>query len=137
MVRIENIESKISSLHTYLDKLSRYQSIKIEEIKADQDLTGATERYLFLATQAAIDLAEMTTKLKKLGKCESMSQAFILLKEADIIDEELCERMIRMVGFRNALSHGYEDLDYSIVNKVLQNGLLDIEALVASIKDSV
>ncbi len=127
MVRIENIESKISTLREFLKKLSRYQSMSIEEIQGDQDLQGATERYLFLATQAAIDIAEMTCKVKKFKKAESMAEAFETLRSEGIIEDSLCESLVRMVGFRNALSHGYENLDYSIVEDVLKVRLKDLE----------
>ena len=134
MVRTENIESKLSSLRSYLDLLERYRSRDIEEIRSDPDLRGATERYLFLATQSAIDAAEMYCKLKDLGKPDSMARAFELLYDSKVIDSSLRDAMVRMVGFRNALSHGYENLDYTIVEGVLVSGLSDLERLIQAIQ---
>jgi uncharacterized protein YutE (UPF0331/DUF86 family) len=137
MVRIENIYSKLSLLRKVLKKLERYRALPIDQIIADQDLQGATERYLFLASQCAIDASEMYCKLKSLGKVESMSQTFELLHEAGVIDQALCSSMIRMVGFRNALSHGYENLDYRIVDDVLRNKLSELERLAQCLERAV
>jgi uncharacterized protein YutE (UPF0331/DUF86 family) len=46
-----------------------------------------------------------------------------------MISLELSQKWIRMIGFRNALVHGYMDVDRTIVYEVLQNGLGDIEEL--------
>jgi len=45
------------------------------------------------------------------------------------ISSDLCERWIRMIGFRNTLVHEYIDIDRAIVFEILQNGLEDIEQL--------
>lgn len=137
MVREENLHSKIALLRRYLGKLERYRILPIDRIQADQDLQGATERYLFLAAQCAIDASEMYCKLKQLGKPESMSQIFDLLRESNVIDGDLASSLIRMVGFRNALSHGYEHLDYRIVSEVLQHRLHDLEALAGQLERSL
>lgn len=126
MVRAENLETKLASLRRFLLAIERYRTIPIAKVLADQDLRGAAERYLYLAAQASIDLAEMFISIKQLGKCESMTDAFRVLERAAVIDSNLCSKLIRMVGFRNALSHGYENLNYQIVEQVLQQEVLDL-----------
>ena len=129
MVRIENVESKIAYLRQVIKKLARYQAMPFEKILADQDLIAAVERYLFLAAQAGIDLIEMYCKLKQLGKSESMTEAINLVRVSGVIPNQLAEKLIRMVGFRNYLSHGYEHLDYKVVEKVLYGSLGDLSEL--------
>lgn len=133
MVRIENIESKLQALKRYLDILEHYRKLKFESIEADPHMRGALERYLYLACQASIDIAEMVIKLKKLGKSDSMSESFDALKQAGMISSGLALKLQKMVGFRNALSHGYEHLNYSIVKDVLMQGVLDLHEFYKSI----
>ena len=137
MVRAENIESKIGALRAHLKLLERYKHLSIQEIQSSQDLKGATERYLFLATQCSIDLAEMACKFKGLGKPGSMGQSFELLCDHSLIDKSLYSSLIRMVGFRNALSHGYENLNYAVVEDVLKNRLADLEQFIAKIEKAI
>ena len=97
-------------------------------------LKGAVERYLYLATQATLELGEAFIALRKLRKPSIYSETFEILKEADIIDNELAEKLVNMVGFRNAIAHDYEKLDLDIMCDVLQNKLIDVENFVKSIE---
>lgn len=52
--------------------------------------------------------------------------SFHILHEVGIIPPDLLQRLVLMTGFRNAVAHAYEDLDYRIVFDVLHNGKQDI-----------
>ena len=49
--------------------------------------------------------------------------------EKGFISSDLCEKWIRMIGFRNTLIHEYIDIDRTIVFDILHHGLGDIEQL--------
>lgn len=127
------IENKISSARKYLTILKRYKNMSIEKIKGDTDIRGAVERYLYLETQATINLAEAVIAYNYFRKPTTMSEAFSILNEEKIIPGKLTEKLIRMVGFRNILAHDYEDIDYDIVYEVLQKGLHDVESFLKTI----
>jgi uncharacterized protein YutE (UPF0331/DUF86 family) len=127
MSNIKAIENKISSARKYLTILQRYKNFTKEKIRGNTDIRGAVERYLYLETQAAIDLAEAVIAHKDFRKPATMGEAFSILNEEKIIPNKLTDKLIRMVGFRNVLAHDYEDVDYDIVYTVLQKGLNDIE----------
>lgn len=128
MVRPENITARLAAYRRYRDLLDRYVGMAIETVRADDDLRGAMERYLYLAVQAVIDMADMLCRHEKLGAPESMSHSFTLLRESGRLRPELAESLIQMIGFRNALAHGYENLDYGIVGNVLKHRLTDLDA---------
>ena len=121
------IENKISSVEKYLKILERYKKYSKEEIVKDIDLRGAIERYLYLATQATIDLAEAIISFKEFRKPTTMSENFYILEEEGIIKKELTENLVNMVGFRNIIAHDYEKIDYDIMYDILVNRLRDIE----------
>ncbi len=131
MTTIEVIENKISSVKKYLKILVRYKKYSPNEIEENLDLRGAVERYLYLATQATIDLAEAFIAYRGLRKPTTLSDAFYILQEDNIISQELANKMVKMTGFRNAIAHGYENLNYAVVCDVLQNRLKDIEEFLA------
>ena len=107
--------------------LERYKRYSQDEIVNDIDKKGAVERYLYLAVQASIDLAESVIAYKNLRRPSTMSDSFYILQEGGIISIELTEKMVKMTGFRNIIAHDYEKLNYAIVYDVLQNRLPDIE----------
>lgn len=135
MTNFNIIENKISSVQKYLDILEKYKKYSKKEIQNDVDIKGAVERYLYLATQAAIELAGAVVSFKNLRKPSTLRESFQILNEKDIIKIELMEKMTSMVGFRNTIAHDYEDLDYGIVYDVLQNKLKDIKEFQETIKN--
>lgn len=126
MTNANVLENKISAVKKYLKILERYQKLSAQEIAGNLDLKGAVERYLYLAVQSAIDLAEMAVAFKGLRKPSVMSESFEILGEEKIIPPALRDRLVKMVGFRNVMAHDYEAVDESIVFDVLQNRLADI-----------
>ncbi len=78
------------------------------------------------ACEQAIDLANHVIKSEKLGIPTSSSESFDLLREAAIIEQELSEKLQRMVGFRNTVVHHYQRLDVAIVRSVISSGLDDL-----------
>lgn len=129
MTSINAIENKVSSVKKYLLILDRYQGLAQTDIENDIDIRGAIERYLYLAIQSAIDLAESIISYRRLRKPTTMGDSFHILSEAGIIDQALMQKLIQMTGFRNVIAHAYDDLDYSIVFDALHNGKKDIIAL--------
>ena len=134
MSNLEIIQNKINAVERYLSILKEYTKYSEEQIEADQTLSGALERYLYLAAQATIDLAEATISHKQLRKPSTMSESFVILKEDNAISAELTKIMQKMVGFRNILAHDYEDIDFSILNDIHKEKTKDIVAFLNAIK---
>ena len=128
------IALKIQSLRQYMLIIRKLESISLKKLETDDILRGAVERYLYLACQAAIDIAEQVVALKRLPSPQSAADAFDTLADAGFIKRELAEQLIAMVGFRNILAHGYESVDYRIVKKILVSGKEDLIALVRSVE---
>lgn len=127
MTNLSVIENKISQAKKYLIILSGYKKYGRVEIETDVNLRGAVERYLYLAIQSAIDLAEAIISYRRLRKPETLSESFEILVEAGILNADLSGRLVKMAGFRNLIAHDYERLDYDIVFDILQNRQIDIE----------
>ncbi len=136
MKTIVVLENKVSAIQGYLKILERYKGYTLEEIKSNVDIRGALERYLYLAVQATIDLAEAVIVFKNYRKPTTFRDSFYILEEQGIIDLPLSEKLALMVGFRNILAHDYERIDYSVVYDVLHSGVKDIEEFSAIIAKS-
>jgi uncharacterized protein YutE (UPF0331/DUF86 family) len=91
------------------------------------------ERYLYLAIQSAIDLAEAIIAYKNFRKPTAMTEAFYILNEEGFIPVRLTNELVKMVGFRNIVAHDYERIDYDIVLDILKNRLKDIDKFLKEI----
>ncbi len=127
------MENKISSIKRYLRILDSYKKYSADELTSDLTLKGAVERYLYLATQAVIDLAEAVISFKKLRKPTTLAESFHILREDGIISQKLLDDLVKMAGFRNLLAHDYERMDYRIIVDVLRNRLGDIEKFIEAV----
>ncbi len=127
MTTAETIENKISTARKNLKILERYKGYSRQEIEDDIDIRGAVERYLYLAAQATIDVAGALVSYRNLRKPTTFSEAFYILQEDGVIGADFADTMVRMTGFRNAIAHNYDNLDYDIVYDVLQNQIEELE----------
>ena len=134
MSNIDVIESKISFIRDQLVLLEKYKKYSQEEITKEDTLRAAVERYLYLVTQAAIDLAEAVIAHKDFRRPSSYGESFDILHDEGIISPDLRDRLVKMTGFRNIIAHGYTSLKSETVYDVLQNRLVDIEDFIEEVK---
>lgn len=137
MTDLSTIENKISLVKKYLKILKGYRKYSRNEIENDVNIRGMVERYLYLAIQASIDLAEATISFKNFRKPTTLSENFYILEEEKIIRNEMREEMRKLVGLRNVLTHEYQKINYDIVYDVLQNRLKNIEEFITIIKKNL
>jgi uncharacterized protein YutE (UPF0331/DUF86 family) len=137
MTNFDVIENKISAAQKYLKILEGYKRYSQAEIEKNIDIRGAVERYLYLALQAAIDLAEAVISFKNFRKPTTMAESFTILSEEGIISEEFAQQLVKMVGFRNIIAHDYEEINYDIVYDILHHRLKDIEKFIGIIKEKI
>lgn len=77
------------------------------------------------ATEASIDLAMHLVSERKLGLPKTSGEAFKLLQEHDIIEADLAQILMNMVGFRNIAVRDYQALELDILEAILEQHIGD------------
>ena len=121
------IENKISHIQQRLRVAKQYQEYPISVLEGDPIKRSAVERELYIIAQAVIDLAEAMVAFKKFRKPTTMREAIEILGEEKVLPKEFVADFIKIVGFRNALAHDYEDLRLEVVYDVLQHKLPQVQ----------
>lgn len=134
MSTIEIIENKISYIKQQLKFAERFQSYSYEEILKDPILKNALERNLYIIAQAVIDLSEAIVAFKNFRKPTTMRDSFDILQEEGVLTKEFTEDFIKIVGFRNAIAHDYQKLDFKKVYAILHERLSQVEQFLKYIK---
>lgn len=129
MIRPEIIRRRLEKLDEYLAILRQLQRYSYDEFAANPERYGSAERFLQLAIESLNDLGNHVIAESGLGTVEWYSDIPSRLCEAGVISTEMRDVWIRMIGFRNILVHDYLKIDRSIVFRVLQENLNDLEAL--------
>lgn len=134
MSTIQIIENKIAYIKKCLISIREYQDSNLEEFEKNKMLRGVVERELYVIAQAVIDLAEAIVAYKNLRKPTTMRESFDILGEANILPKDFLVDFSKIVGFRNALAHDYQDLKIETTYDVLKNKLKQVEEFLSYIQ---
>lgn len=77
------------------------------------------------ACEASIDLAMHIVAERKLGLPQNSRDAFTFLENEEVISSILSQKMKAMVGFRNIAVHDYQEVNLVILQKILEDHLID------------
>ena len=100
----------------------------------DIDIQDIVVLNLQRAIQATIDLAAQLITIHQWGLPASLKEHFTLLAGQGLIDQELSHHLEAMVGFRNIAVHEYQDLNVTILKRVLRERLEDFAAFKSAMK---
>lgn len=78
------------------------------------------------ACETVTDIAMYIVSTRKLGIPQTKKEAFELLQKENLITEEICNNMKKMIGFRNIAIHDYKQIDEEILQDVIENHLIDL-----------
>lgn len=120
MGKKESIERCLKQVLTYYATPS---VLPFEEDYMKQDSIAIN---LQRACEQAIDLANHTIKVRKLGLPKDSKESFTLLAAAGVISADLSRRLEGMVGFRNILVHQYQRLEIGVMVQVIEHHLGDL-----------
>lgn len=80
--------------------------------------------------KATIDIAMYIVSDRKLGIPQNSRDAFEILNDNSIIDDDMLNKLKKMIGFRNIAVHNYQNLNLDILQKVIENHLEDFEEFI-------
>jgi uncharacterized protein YutE (UPF0331/DUF86 family) len=126
------VAKKLAAIETALADLQRLA--QPDQLPVDLLQRRFVEHTLQIAIQGALDIASHIVSDNRLGEPKTNREVFSLLAQAGWFDAALRDTLTRMVGFRNILVHGYDDVDLAVVRDVLEHRLVDLEAFVAAIR---
>lgn len=118
-------------MESYLAELRSFREVSREQFTAEPALHHLAERYLHLACEAVLDIAQHVIADQGYPQASSYRNAIEVLEEEGLIDEDLSGRLQRWMGFRNILVHLYLEIDHSRVYDAIREDLGDLEGFAA------
>ena len=121
----EIVLSKLDFMTDYLDRLSAFESITLEEYLNDRGKQLIIERLLQLIIQVALDVNRYLLKRLELPQPNSNFDVFIEVSNCGIITTNLASVLSQSGVLRNRLVHLYDEIDpvkvHQAIDSVLQN----------------
>lgn len=134
MIEQELVEKKIDMLEEKLGYLQKARGVELEEFLGSYEKVQATKHTLQEAIEACLDIANHIIAAKELKRSETYSGMFQRLAEAEILGDELADKLSDMAKFRNLLVHQYAEIDNRRVYEILRDNLGDIGAFLKRIE---
>lgn len=131
MVDREIFSRRLEALNGYLTKLKAFLDADEAEFVREPALHDLAERYLHLAVEACLDLANHWISDRSLPAPDANRDTFTTLEQASELSPELAEKLRGWAGFRNILVHEYLEIDHGIAYRAIQNELRDLEEFAA------
>lgn len=107
------------------DRITRLEEnlITLEDLKTDSMSTRTSQwalRYgLLESIQIVIDLACEAVSKRNLGSPSTYRDCIQILARYELIESELSESLMKMIGLRNLLVHDYDEIDISRLTPLL------------------
>ncbi len=133
MVDKELLSRKISRLRSYTEALKSAEDIDWEKYKSDLRAKAFVERYLHLAIEEVIDIANHLISFFKWREPTGYRDLFQILKEHGIMSEKDLPTFQNMASFRNMLVHRYEIIDEELVFGLFKKRLDDFELFIKTV----
>ncbi len=121
------LASRLSALEGYLAKLESFTRYSREEFLGDEDVHHLAERYLHLACECMLDVAQHVISDMGYRQPEGYRDTMDVLREEGVLEEDLAERLKGWIGFRNILVHLYTEIDHAVSYRALVEGLDDLK----------
>ena len=125
MVDSDLLRRKLTALSEYVGQVSEYQSLTIEQYRADWKTQRIVERTLQMAIETCLDIASHVVVDRGLRAPSTYAETFEMLVQVGLMSPDLGRVMIEMTGFRKVVVHEYARIDPAIVVRILRERLAD------------
>ena len=129
MVDAEILRRRIDALLEYLSRLEPFGGMDRQRFIENQNDHHLAERYLHLAIESALDIANHLIAEAGFEAPDTYRDAFAILARHGVLDNELGKRLQTWAGMRNVLVHLYLDIDHGITWDTIRNDLGDLRRL--------
>jgi len=118
-------DDKIEEIEKYLEELESVLPNSLDNYIKDFKIRAVCERYFEKIVEAAVDLAFIVIKEKNMEMPDEDKKSFAILSEAEIISEEISEKMQDAKGMRNIIAHEYGEINDELVFYAVTEELID------------
>ncbi len=134
MVDRETLDRRLGKLEELLRDLRRLAMVPRSEFLRERGLQAQAERWLQLAAECALDLANHLIADRGWRTPATYKESFQILKEQGVLPERLAGAMEGWAGLRNLLVHFYLGVDHERVFEILVNELGQLEEFAAAVQ---
>lgn len=135
MVDKDLILAKAGSVKSHLNRVIEKRNVDLDSFIKDIDRQESILFNIQTAVQNCIDIAAHIISEESFGVPGSTTEMLYILEKNGYLDNDLTQKMVKAVGFRNLIVHEYGKIELEQVYEIAQNDINDLnEYLKAIIK---
>ena len=135
MVDKDLILAKAGSVKSHLNRVIEKRNVDLDSFIKDIDRQESILFNIQTAVQNCIDIAAHIISEESFGVPGSTTEMLYILGKNGYLDNDLTQKMVKAVGFRNLIVHEYGKIELEQVYEIAQNDINDLnEYLKAIIK---
>ena len=96
---------KLSELDEYHKQITEYKKLTVDQYSVDWKVQRIIERTLQMMIETCVDIAGHIISDKEFRIPKSYSDTFLVLRENDILSDQLFSSVEKMAKFRNIVVH--------------------------------
>ena len=127
MTEKDVVLAKISIIKNCLKRIKEVTKLQPDALESF-DVQDIFILNLQRAIQACIDISNAIIAARGYRLPNSYRIGFEVLNENKWIDMQICNKMQKLVGFRNISVHDYQKVDIKILKSILNKNLSDLES---------
>lgn len=136
MVDPARVRALLARLGERRERLSIYGERSPEEYLENEEAVAASKYLLITAIEDVLSVANHVVASEGYRSPVDYADAFAVLRDQDVLEEDLAERLMAMARFRNLLVHQYVEIDDRRVYAYLREDLADFDAFAAAVLDA-
>jgi uncharacterized protein YutE (UPF0331/DUF86 family) len=133
MIDQDKVQGLIQHLREYTGFLRQVTEQDRTVFLSDPKSIGSARYYLQVSIETCINIANHIIAAERLRAPQDYKDSFAVLNEADILPDDLTQRMRELAGLRNLLVHVYWRVDDEMIYEGIRAELQDLDAFIGCV----
>ena len=133
MIDREKIKNKIAIIKENLGELEKMKDLSLEDFSRSLRDLAAAKYFIRTSIEAMIDVGTHIIAKKLLGTPSTNVEVILILAQKGVIPQKEVEIYIKMVKYRNRLTHFYNEVSIQEICEIIQNHLCDFGSFIQDI----
>ena len=133
MVDKDLILAKAGSVKSHLNRVLEKRNVDLDNFIKDIDRQESILFNIQTAVQNCIDIAAHIISEESFGVPGSTTEMLYILEKNGYLDNDLTQKMVKAVGFRNLIVHEYGKIELEQVYEIAQNDINDLNEYLRAI----
>ena len=133
MVDKDLILAKAGSVKNHLNRVLEKRNVDLDSFIKDIDRQESILFNIQTAVQNCIDIAAHIISEESFGVPGSTTEMLYILEKNGYLDNDLTQKMVKAVGFRNLIVHEYGKIELEQAYEIAQNDINDLNEYLKAI----